>query len=61
MLCVRGRDTDMNDFPLTDFPVSLKIKTNSYGEQVTLLLCLPTGLVCFRKGQGGGGGGLFLP
>ena len=51
----------MNDFPLTDFPVSLKIKTNSYGEQVTLLLCLPTGLVCFRKGQGGGGGGLFLP
>ena len=48
----------MNDFPLTDFPLSLKIKTNSYRGRVTLLLCLPTGLVCFRSGgQGGGGGG----
>ena len=57
----------MNDFPLTDFPLSLKIKTNSYRRRVTLLSCLPTGLVCFRSwGAGwwwwvwGGGGGCGL-
>ena len=47
----------MNDFPLTDFPLSLKIKTNSYRGPVTLLSCSPTGLVCFRSGGQGGGGG----